>query len=433
MRSCLLVILAVIAIHICSAKVPRHLESYAPQKGNVPLVLKNGSFFVHVDFVDHEKDASDTDDDGNTDYGNMMPALYTDKTFFGKECQGFSDYCSKYSFRCSDILRPKEHFIFPYFESGGHSIESEVYLDYGHWKLKTRAMISSGCDGYYSGGYGLLGMGFDGESLINYLTTQPSFAVHIAKGMKNGTLSFQKDFTKVRSSVPVSKVTSDSNWHITGVQSVTFGKTSVPANLSIIFDLGSDSIGIPVETYNAIFAAIQNYPTVGKCQVAADFTATCNYSGDIRKLPHINLELANESLSIPPQAYVVQTQESFFYENSIKLRLKPLSTDQSKGSVVTPAHENYVILGYPMMSYFYTVFDGGHKSIDPKYNVKPSIALYYSIEYESADKYFWYLVGAAIAGFIVIGTAYMCYAKNKKSSKNQQPLLGENRHRARVQ
>jgi len=389
------------------------LERYAPFKGNVPLVLKNGSFFVHVDFANHEQDASDTDRD-NDDYGNMIPALYTDKTFFGKDCQGFLDYCAKYSFRCIDILKPKFHFNFPYFESEGHLIESEVYLDYHHWKLKTSAVASSGCNGFYSGGYGLLGMGFDGESLINYLKAQPTFTVHIDKSMKSGMLSFQEDFTKAKSIVPAAKITSDSNWHIKGIKSFTVDRITRHVDLRVIFDLGSDAIGFPVGVYEQVLASIQQYKSMGKCVMGSDFMPTCQFSGDIRKLPTIFLNHDDQKIAIPPEVYVVQTQTSFFYSSSVLLRLKALSSDPKKGSYVTSSYANCVVLGYPMMSYYYTVFDGGKKNIDPKFNVKPSVILYYSKDIENSDRFFFYIVGTGLLGFIVISLVYYCYKKHRK-------------------
>ena len=176
----------------------RLLERYAGNTGHIPLLNEDQGFFVHVDFINHENEASETDDKDN-DYGNMRPALYTDKTFFGKACQGFNDICEKYTSRCNQSTEVT-HMVFPYFETFGQNAKSDVYLDYVYWFLKAKAVISSNCTGYYQGGYGLLGMGIDGDSLFNFLDTKPTFAVSISRNLSNGSLTFRMDSDKSQSS-----------------------------------------------------------------------------------------------------------------------------------------------------------------------------------------------------------------------------------------
>lgn len=406
----------------------RMLEKYATRSGHIPLVLKEQGFFAHVDFVNHADQASDEDVD-NDDYGNMMLALYTDKTFFGKQCQGFNDYCEKYKFRC-ELPKEKAHLVFPYFETDSQTILSEVFLDYTHWSLKSMAHMSTECSGFYSGGYGLLGVGTEG-SLMNFLNLEPNFAIEISKDLLNGTFSFDKNLQKPDSDVPLAKLNSSSNWQVSNAQTISVLKTSIYANSTVIFDLGSDSLGFPVSIYNEIVAALENYPEMGQCQTNTDFKPDCQFAGDIRQLPQIIINIADQQLAIPPEIYVIQTQSSFYYSDSISLKIKALSPNTSEGSYVTPDHSNYIILGYPIMSYYYMIFDGGHKSIDPKRAVNPSISLYLSKNYQNSA-YFWLI---ALAGFLVIISVglvyYQCqkHKKARKAAKATSPLL-ETDHQA---
>jgi len=405
----------------------RMLEKYATRSGHIPLVLKEQGFFAHVDFVNHADQASDEDVD-NDDYGNMMLALYTDKTFFGKQCQGFNDYCEKYKFRC-ELPKEKAHLVFPYFETDSQTILSEVFLDYTHWSLKSMAHMSTECSGFYSGGYGLLGVGTEG-SLMNFLNLEPNFAIEISKDLLNGTFSFDKNLQKPDSDVPLAKLNSSSNWQVSNAQTISVLKTSIYANSTVIFDLGSDSLGFPVSIYNEIVAALENYPEMGQCQTNTDFKPDCQFAGDIRQLPQIIINIADQQLAIPPEIYVIQTQSSFYYSDSISLKIKALSPNTSEGSYVTPDHSNYIILGYPIMSYYYMIFDGGHKSIDPKRAVNPSISLYLSKNYQNSA-YFWLI---ALAGFLVIISVglvyYQCqkHKKARKAAKATSPLLETDHH-----
>jgi len=409
----------------------RMLEKYATKSGHIPLVLKEQGFFAHVDFANHQDQASDEDVD-NDDYGNMMLALYTDKTFFGKKCQGFSDYCEKYKFRC-ELPKDKHHLVFPYFETDSQTIISEVFLDYSHWSLKSMAHMSTQCSGFYSGGYGLLGVGVDDDSLINFLNLAPTFAIEISKDLLNGTFAFDKNLQKAQSSTPLAKLNSSGIWHVSDCHTISIQKTTIFANASLIFDLGSDSLGFPVTIYREILAALQNYPSIGQCQTNDDFRPTCQFSGDIRELPKIIVNIGDQELAIPPEIYVIQTQSSFYYYESISLKIKALSTNTAEGFYVTPDHSNYIILGYPIMSYYYMVFDGGHKSIDPKRQVAPSISLYPSKNYNSSV-YMWIIALAGLLVMVSVGLIYYQCQKHKKARKEKakaretSPLLEADHH-----
>lgn len=289
--------------------------------------------------------------------------------------------------------------------------------------------MSTECSGFYPGGYGLLGVGVDEGSLINFLNMEPSFAIEITKDLLNGTFAFDKNLQKPDSDALLAKLTSNSNWHVSNAHTISVLKSTIFANSTLIFDLGSDSLGFPVSIYKEILAALENYPEIGQCQTNQDFKPDCQFSGDIRQLPQIIINIADQQLAIPPEIYVIQTQSSYFYYDSISLKIKALSTNASEGSYVTSNHSNYIILGYPILSYYYTVFEGGHKSIDPKRSTNPSISLYLSKNYQNSA-YTWLIALAGLLVIISVGLVYYQCQKHRKARKAKatSPLLETDHH-----
>lgn len=406
----------------------RRLDEYATSTGTIPLTLGDLGFYVHADFFNYKNMSSEPVDD-ISDYGNMGIALYTDQTYFGKACQGFQDYCAngKHNETCQ-LVGETNHSVFPYFESDSHSISSQVFMDYNHWFLQSPAFYSNSCSSsaYYAfGGYGLIGMGASSFSLPNFNGKNPNFAVHIAKNLTNGTIAFNIDLDNAKSSSPTATLITDNIWHIERVDAIDMKKKTFDANASLIFDLSSDSIGIPKRLYDQVLEYLQASPAMGKCVIGDDFRPTCEFTGDIRHLPSIKFLVGDETIEIPAEVYVVQTQNTTFYYDPIMLKIRSLSTNASEGFLVTSAYKDTIILGYPVMSYYYTVFEAGQ-------NGEGTINLYLSGDYVSASSLTWIFVVAGVLGLLLIGaTFYVFERKYRKNKTLSQPLMGAEAVKAR--
>lgn len=403
-----------------NSRPDRQLDQYAATSGQIPLTLGYGGFFVHADFSNYQNMTAEPSQDAS-DYGNMAIALYTDQTFFGPTCQGFQDYCAKNPAICQatgqNVLS-----VFPYFQANTVAIQPQVFLDYNHWSLQSPAFYSnsSNCqdNSYTIGGYGLIGMGASSFALPNFDGKNPNFAVYISKNLSNGTIAFNVDLDQAKSSSPSTTLTTNNVWHVQTVNAIDMKKATFDVNASLIFDLNSDSISFPKPIYDQVIQYLEANAAMGKCSIGNDFRPTCQFTGDIRNLPSIKLLIGDETLVIPPEVYVVQTQNTYFYYDPILLKIKSLSTNASQGVQVTSEYENYIILGYPVMSYYYTVFEAGQ-------NGEGTIKLYESDDYVSASSLTWIFAIAGVVGILLIGSIYYVWEKKyRKNRELDQPLMG---------
>ena len=190
---------------------------------------------------------------------------------------------------------------------------------------------------------------------------------------------------------------------------------------SMIFDLGFDSIGFPKEIYAQVVSMIEKHPSIGGCSTGDDFRPVCNFTGDIKLLPTVEINIGKQKVEIPPEVYVVSTQSNDFYYDPITLKFKALSTNTSEGEFVTTSFNSYIILGYPAMSYYYVTFQDERKD-----KGGPSINLYYSEEYKKAAELTWIFVIIALCGVVGMSLIYCLFNKREKVMKKtyNTPLLG---------
>lgn len=96
-------------------------------------------------------------------------------------------------------------------------------------------------------------MGFQGSANSNF-NYNAKFSIYLDPNSTSGRLIFDSDLSYARSTVPQVVLSSDSNWHVSGVTAVYVGSTLISSSLSpsLIFDTNVDAIGFPYSFYNLI-------------------------------------------------------------------------------------------------------------------------------------------------------------------------------------
>lgn len=394
---------------------PFLLNAYAAQSGPVGLNQANAGFYVDVDLTD-ESSSGGSSESSDADSANMLIALYTSNTLFAEDCLAFFDYdCSMYP-SCSPQNNTKSSLAYPYFYAYGYYVTNQVYMDYQYWNLTTRATVATRCNSNASLTYGIetagiLGMGATGNSSNNYMTS-PVFGIYLDKSGQYGELTFTDDLTYVQSTTPVVNMSSNSDWHVNGVTLVQLSSAfSFPqSNLSIIFDINADAIGLPLQLYNQVINALTTIASV-ICPNNTYYAPTCAYTDEIQNLPDIQITVQSQILNIPPEAYVqgAEFNDDRSATGNIVLNLRALDPSLDGNSYVTPAYQSFIILDSNVMMYYYTLFESYASGTG-------AITMYVALPH--TDNVAMY-VFIGIAVLLVTLFLAWCYIKRKERLKKE--------------
>lgn len=340
------------------------LKAYATQSGRVPIMKDSLGFYVAVDLADDSYDASDTD--FGPDTVAMTLGLYTSDTLLANNCLGFKQYnCDEYS--CSPVPNRNVSHEYAHFTVEGIDIISAAYLDYNNWNLNSWAVLANSCSSrsdifYNSTRSGMIGLGIDGSSQLNFLEF-PIFSVEIDKDLSSGVLLFGIDLSDdAESTTPVAVLDSDANWQVNVTGSIQVGSTSASISTRLIFDINTDAIGLPLGIYREVKANFEQAAAI-KCS-EDNYYPTCMYTHAIEDLPSIILQIGSQSITIPPDVFAQPSSRKG--SGYIVLNLKGLSPDLNNASYTPSSFNNTIILGYNFMSYYYTVFNS---SLDSTYSI----------------------------------------------------------------
>ena len=330
----------------------------------VPIIKVPSGFHVLPNFSPNTGTANITNL-FNTNETPMLLGLYTSATLLVTNCQKFLSYqCEDYP--CINFPDNKTAQHFPYFDAQGHFIKPAVYLDNLNWNLETKTIIAQNCihsydDNYGSGTYGIVGMGVTDSSWANYRGQVPLFSIYLDQEGNDGQLLFRRDLNKAAEKNLTTSVIADNNWRISNVSGIQVESHVVPMNLNLMFDLNSDVIGLPLEQYQNVLDILNKNEFGMQCSTGeSKYKPTCNYQGQLNKLPDINIEIGEQIIIIPPEIYLENALEDKNSEDyTLTLNLRAVDSSlKTPENYVTNYFNDFIILGSCVMKYYYIVFDG---------------------------------------------------------------------------
>jgi len=318
---------------------------------------------------------------------DMTVLLYTNVTSFCRDCSELVNYnCSTSNNSCNADTNVEQTFFSPYFyytkaNPVNHSI-SIGNTTTPSWKLSTNASLyrwsyKSSVQSYYTSWdssrsafantstYGLLGLGVGGEAASNFKGDHPLFSVSL-NSTGYGSLIFGKDTTLYDSSKTPQTLTTDTNWTMV-TKNLTFGSnTSFVSNL--IFDLQHEGISVPRKYWRDSDNAVGLYTTLKtKYNLSSSSeNGYYTYYGNLTGLPNLVFGLENgKTLTVPPAAYA---KKSTRYNDTWLLLIGYIDSATNISDSSTTKID-YTILGWPVLSQFYTIFE-------QKTGSEPTITLY---------------------------------------------------------
>lgn len=360
---------------------------------------------------------------------DMLLFLSTNVTGFCTDCPEFVQYsclnnnCSANTQQPMSLLSP----VFPV--RGGYPFTHNLTMG-SSWQLKTPAMLvnqtsrqrlevgGSGKTANYiqDKTYGFIGLGLSGDAVKNFQTGDyPIFSIQVNSTGK-GQLIFGRDSTQYDASRTPLKFTSDANWTLL-TQNMTFGSkiNSTSYYSSLIFDLQYPGIGLPstyYSYYDGIWSTfIRQYNLTSNSSYGnTDYNYV--YNGNLYDLPNLNFGMVgNMNITLPPSAYTRKVAN-----NTYAILINSVS---SVRNLTSNQDTNYTILGWPVLSQFYTVFEQP-KSSSPTITLYPT---YTVIEAPAATPSGGISKTVLIAGIaaaaLVLAVALSCCCKKKPSAGNK--------------
>lgn len=386
-------------------------NAYATKLGHVPLIKDDKSgFYVNVDLADDKNDASDSIPGPDT--VPMILSLYTSHSLLVNDCLNFSSYnCDFYS--CVPHKNDTFSLDFLDFTAAGYYADANIFLDYGNWKLTSKAAMAdiclSGREADYSASKnGVIGMGVAENSQNNYMI-HPIFSIFIDSDGSRGKLLFSQDMKMANTDIPPITIQADSNWNINATGNIQIGSSRIAINSTVIFELSASTIGFPLPIYQQIIKNIESIASMSCSSLLS--SPTCTYNGDITSLPTISLSHENRNITIPSQVYAKQTENL----NNIVLGLRGLASNLTGDSYVSPSHDNFIVLDSTFMAYYYVVFNAV---------ADPTITLYIASEPTKSQTWLYLVlecVGIALLLAICIGS--YCCLKKKKAKTTSSTMM----------
>ncbi len=382
----------------------RTLQTYSVQE----LLFSSESFSTEVDFGANFPSTSNL---------NMLIFLSSNETAFFNNCSLFLDY------ECNDLwckVTSEESLFSLPFVSNGEAKRIRPTFSWNSnssWQLNASALFfeDSSCKYAYpimadlvSETYGWIGMGTEGSALLNYQTANPIFSIYINSSTGEGEMIFGKDTSIYNNCLDPITLVSDSNW-----QMETYNISLEPLSVSnfgttLIFDLQTEYIILPL-----VFESLLTY---FKTYHGFDCLETpCTFTGNISDLPDLIIGVSsNITLTIPPSIYMRNNSGSDeVYSFGIK----------TASALSTPS---YTVLGWPVLSSYYTVFEKGASNSTVKlyslpYMNCPTEETTEAIEEESSSFAYVYMIVLALVAvifFSIIGT--VVYKANKARKRKQK-------------
>jgi len=395
------------------------MNAHASSSGRIELKKDSSSgFYVDADFasVDTSKTSSNS---AVFDDVKMTISIVNEETLVASSCLNFSPYdCSRYS--CSEYNIPF-NIDFPSFTvTGATEVRSYIYLDYQYWNIDDSYFYTA--DSCQTGEYktdigkdrsGVVGLGTGPLSKSSY-THAPLFSFLINSNLTGGELLFMKESKYIQAG-PLYTFKSNSTWQIppdsdASIKISGIASSVVPLpNLSVMFDVNSDAIGLPEPLYTDLLVNLLGLPYF-KCNGAGTYRPYCYTTGKFEDLPDIILSINSTQIIIPYKIYASEPTKSgantFFYFN-----FKATGAYESTKGYVTPSFKNSIILDAHFMSYYYTVFDGTGTH---------NVIQIYSTAIPDSEPFAKWIIFVALGVILLVGLGGLLYwLKMRRDSVNK--------------
>jgi len=436
----------------------RNLAGYYAQPGTFDLVSNEEGIVqqqpgVYVNVLFDKQTNGSGSLDFNKYGGTMMMSLYSSKTMLipsGEKCLDFEAYnCTTHT--CIINKDQSDSFAYTDFSvTGGFEGNATVLIEKNYWSLNHSVLWATDCESYKNRDDfgedidGILGLGIEGDAITNFPTHQtydsimggsetittgkPAiFSFFLNDDGKYGQLIFQADMDKVKTTTPVVTFSSDLNWHVSGVTGVQVGNTVFPLTTKLIFDINSEALGFPLETYKKVVKAIQDSVKDLECPADINYQPQCKYSGKMENLPTLYINVMDsvhedQVITLYPETYAKQVKEMDLPSDKIVLNIRGISSDVNvkNQSYVTEGYSNYVILDQHVMGYYYTVFDTARTKQEDPLTIKMYLA-----NHGNSSKALITVIVCTVIGLIV-GLSIYRYKKIQKARMAQSstsPLL----------
>ena len=383
----------------------RILQPYSVQE----LLYSSESFSTEVDFGANFPSTSNT---------SMLIFLSSNETAFFNNCSLFLNY------ECNElwckVTSEESSFSLP-FISSGEAKRIQPTLSWNSntsWQLETSALFfeDSSCKYTYpietdfvSDTYGWIGMGTEGNALTNYQTENPIFSLYINSSTGAGEIIFGQDSSIYNNCLDPIALIADSNWQMQ-TYNISFEPLSVSNfGTTLIFDLQTEDIILPL-VFESLLTYFKTYHGFDCLE------SPCTFTGNISTLPDLTLGVSsNVLLAIPPSMYMRNTNETEVYSFGIK----------TASALSTPS---YTVLGWPVLSNYYTVFEKGVNSSSVKLYSLPYMNCSVTEEEpetteatEGSSFAYVYMIVlglVAVIFFSIIGT--IVYKANRAKKRKQQ-------------
>lgn len=356
----------------------------------------------------------------------VLLGLYTSTILLPNQCLNFSMQSCNDLITCSSNNTSLRTIEFPYFEATGIEYIVNFTLSDGIQE-NTIGLVPSQCNAglgnlYGSQSYGIIGLGTLANSPPEN-SVPIYFSIYLGPDSFSNVFLLNYDSTYSTSDTPVAVLQADSDWHVKGITKVQVGNNSVslPNNTNLIFDMNFDAIGLPLSIYSEVIEQL-NTTVSAICQgYGNNLAPNCSYSGTIEDLPNITISMNNQTFIFTPQVYVQNGSSFTGNVSTFNLNLRAVDNTLSGLSYVTPIYEDYIILGTPAMTYYYTVFNmtptGLFISLYTSSNIA-IIPLAPDSDNSSSSLIQLFIILAIVAACVFLYVAAYCYVKKHKKKEN---------------
>ena len=303
---------------------------------------------------------------------SMLVALYSNQAVVGTNTTGLQDYNA--TAHDANVTASTGKALFVNNIIPGNYTTVNVALDSANWNLTINAIyatnvaVANYVDYNGTGASGILGLGYNTTSLNNYGKKVPTLSVSLSQDLKNGTLLFGTDDSKTANLNSAVKFPTQSNWQVANVTSVAIGTATftAPTNTnntySVAFDLNTEDLTLPKTIYNTVITGLGDSSL--NCDTTSIYRPVCNITGNLTVLPDITITVGENSLIIPPSAYVVDAASynaTLGGNVTLAIKLSDASND-SVNTHVTASFNRNIIIGSQLLSFYYAEFTGTRSS-----------------------------------------------------------------------
>ncbi len=314
----------------------------ASYNGDVPIFRDYFGYYIKAEYNSHTVQS-----------GRWFIDTISEHTLLPYNCKDFENYTCETP-DCTEVDIEPTKIDYFYFSTEAKSSLTDITIDNSYWKRKDNIRLGTNCVskevylGYHR--VGIIGLGSD-----DAFTNKTSFSIYLYPNRTGGYLFF--NFKPQLVTDLVFSLTTGSKWRISDMEGIlSVGSFYTKINHSLVFDVHSDDIGFPMDTYDFIMDVFKRRARV--CDASYIGRPRCYYAGHFQDLPSLGISFGSKYLAIPPEIYVSMSEyDKKKNETAFEFSIKALDPKLSFHNYVNPTFQNYIILGSNFMNYYYINFD----------------------------------------------------------------------------